>query len=163
MARVGPDRPLLPSLIDRLFDAEPDVSSEPLWRSSYTVRQLKEDVRRDLEALLNTRHTRNDLTAAGGELARSALTYGVADITSVGTEAAVDQARVKSVIEEAIRRFEPRLINVKVRVMPPESGYERTLQLSVDAVLHVEPIVERVVFDSVVHAQTGTFEVGFPQ
>ncbi len=160
---VPSDRPLLPSLIDRLFDDEPDVSSEPLWRQSYTVRQLKEDVRRDLEALLNTRHTRRDLLEQGGELVKSTLTYGVQDVTSIGLEAKTEHGRLKAVVEDAIRRFEPRLTNLRVTVSPVESGIERTLHITVDAVLHVEPIAERVLFDSVVHASNGTWEVKYPQ
>ena len=163
MARVNPDRPLLPSLLDRLIDDEPDVSSEPLWRTSYSVRQLKEDVRRDLEALLNTRQTRNDLVEEGGELSTSTLTYGVADITSMGIEASIDHQQVESAIGGAIRRFEPRLRNVRVTVRPPDAGYERMLHVSVEAILHVEPIVERVYFDSVVNANTGTCEVKYGQ
>lgn len=159
MARPDTQRPLLPSLLDRLTDAEPDASREPLWRHSYTLRQLREDVRRDLEALLNTRQSRVDLVYSQSELARSVLTYGVLEFSAGESLQSDEQERTRAAVEQAIRTFEPRLTNVQVRIQGPVDRVERKLHLTIDAVLRVEPIVERVAFDTVVEAGTGTCQV----
>lgn len=159
MARPDTKLPLLPSLIDRLIDHEPDVSSEPFYRHSYTVRQLQESVRRDLEMLLNTRQSRDDLVGTQAEIARSILTYGVPEFGSGEADGEDSQERLRSAVEQAIRTFEPRLERVQVKVDGAVNPIERKLHLTIDAILHVEPIVERVAFDTVVETPTGTCEV----
>lgn len=159
MPQVDSQHPLLPSLLDRLIDFEPDVSSEPLWRHTFTLGELKEQVRRDLEFLLNTRHARTDLTEQQCQLSRSCLTYGLPDFTSwtVGGPQALE--RLRRAVEQAIHDFEPRLTDVQVVVREPEQQYDRSFHLTIQAVLHVEPVIEPVAFDTVVETSTGVCDV----
>ena len=83
MARVD-EIALIPSLLDRLIDREPDRSVEPEWARAQGVNELRECVKRDLESLLNTRQTRPELVDNTDELATSMLTYGLPDFTSTG-------------------------------------------------------------------------------
>lgn len=159
MPPVTPQHPLLPSLLDRLFDDEPDQSTEPLWRGSYRVDELREHVRRDLEFLLNTRHGRADLLEPGRELAVSTLAYGLPDFTGMiggGLEA---RERIRSSVEKAIRDYEPRLQNVRVDVVDAENEFDRNVRLSIRAMLCVNPIEEPVMFDTTVESASGTCEV----
>lgn len=152
-------QPLMPSLLDRLVDDEPGQSSEPLWRGSYRLDQLQEDVRRDLESLLNTRHARWDLLNAHGELAQSTLTYGLPDFASWIGAGPELQERLRVDLEHALQAFEPRLTNIRVVVRDPEQQYDRNIRLTIQAILRVDPIVEAVTFDTVVESATGTCEI----
>ena len=152
-------QPLLPSLLDRLVDTEPEQSSEPLWRGSYRIDELREHVRRDLEYLMNTRHGRDDLVTRSSELSVSTLSYGLPDFTGMiggGVEAS---ERIRSVVERAVRDFEPRLTNVQVEVRDPEFAYDRNIRLTIHATLSVYPIVELVTFDTNLEPVSGNCEV----
>lgn len=159
MTSASSQQPLLPSLLDRLIDSEPDQSSEPLWRGSYRIEELREHVRRDLEYLLNTRHGRYDLLKPPGELAVSTLSYGLPDFTGDVGGGLEARERVRSTVERAVQSFEPRLANVQVVVRNSEEPVDRNIRLTIQAVLCVDPVVEPVTFDTTVEATTGTCEV----
>ena len=55
MSRVKNDQPLMPSLLDRLLDDEPNNNQDAPQARHQVLRELKQSVRRDLENLLNTR------------------------------------------------------------------------------------------------------------
>lgn len=159
MTSARSQQPLLPSLLDRLIDAEPDQSTEPLWRGSYRIEELREHVRRDLEYLLNTRHGRFDLLAQPGELSVSTLSYGLPDFTGIVGGGLESRERIRATVERAVRSFEPRLANVQVVIRDPEQQIDRNIRLTIQAVLCVDPVVELVTFDTTVEATTGTCEV----
>ena len=60
---------------------------------------------------------------------------------------------------ETIRRFEPRLIDVRVELREPEGAFDRTLRLTVDAYLQMDPEPAPAVFDTVVESATGAYQV----
>lgn len=162
MPRVDSQQPLLPSLLDRLIDFEPDVSTEPAWSRSQGIRQLKDSVKRDLESLLNTRQARGDLPAGFAEAAQSILTYGLPDLTSSSIVSIEDRERLRQALEDAIRRFEPRLTSVRVMLRDSQSDADRTLRMTVDALLRLDPDPEPVTFDTLVQPATGHCEVQSP-
>jgi type VI secretion system protein ImpF len=49
------DSRLIPSILDRLIDMEPDRTSELPARRTQVLQQMKASVGRDLQSLLNTR------------------------------------------------------------------------------------------------------------
>ena len=159
MPNVNPHEPLLPSLLDRLIDFDPDQSSEPLWRGSYRVDELRDDVRRDLEALLNTRHGRNDLLTQPAELGVSCLTFGLPDFTGLIGGGIENSERVRLIVENAVRNFEPRLTNVSVVIREPENEFDRNIRMTIHAVLRVDPIVELVTFDTTLETLSGSCQV----
>ncbi|QDT55813.1 Gene 25-like lysozyme [Caulifigura coniformis] len=159
MPPIAPQQPLLPSLLDRLFDDEPDQSTEPLWRGSYRVDELREHVRRDLEFLLNTRHGRADLLEPSRELSISSLAYGLPDFTGVIGGGLESRERIRAAVERSIRDFEPRLQGVQVVVVDSENEHDRNVRLSIRALLCVNPIEEPVLFDTTVESSSGTCEV----
>lgn len=153
--------PLRPSIIDRLIDNEPDVSTEPAWSWTQDLRELKQSVVRDLEALLNTRQMRSDLIrdAPDVEIAQSVLTYGLPDHTSSLAASSDAREGLRWSVEEAIRRFEPRLMDVRVQLHAAEGSFDRTLRLTVEAWLDLDPEPVPVVFDTVVESSTGVYKV----
>src|SRR5918994_1889326 len=84
MPPVRPDQRLVPSVLDRLLDDDPGVSAEPPRNRSQLLRDLKLSVRRDVENLLNARRRNVALPPGLPELARSLLSYGVADFSGTG-------------------------------------------------------------------------------
>lgn len=157
MARVDPNQPLVPSVLDRLIDQEPKVSSEPPPSRSRQLAQVKAAVKRDLEWLLNTKKT-SALITDEARLPDSLLTYGLPDFTHCSLANGQDQARLVRAIEAAIRQFEPRLTEVQVRL---REGRKETqvLRFHIDAMLDVDPEPEAVGFDSVLQLHTKAFQV----
>ncbi|MFZ0535229.1 MAG: hypothetical protein WAM47_00130, partial [Candidatus Sulfotelmatobacter sp.] len=82
MPRRDISGPVTLSVLDRLIDKDPKVSSEvPLTRAQ-SLRELKIAIKRDLEWLLNTRQTIEPAPDSARETARSVYQYGFADISS---------------------------------------------------------------------------------
>ena len=159
MPPINSQQPLMPSILDRLIDDDPDRSSEPLWRGSYRLEDLHEHVRRDLEFLLNTRHGRHDLLEQPCELGISTLSYGLQDFTGLIGGGVEYIERVRLSVEQSIRNFEPRLTEVRVEVHKPEFEFDRNIHMSIHATLAVDPVYEHVTFDTTVEASSGICQV----
>ncbi|HEY5313176.1 MAG TPA: type VI secretion system baseplate subunit TssE [Pirellulales bacterium] len=155
MSRVSSQQPLLPSVLDRLIDTEPDVSSEPAWRQTQSLREFEASVLRDLEVLLNTRQARPELARERGELSQSLLTFGLPDFSSIGIGHQTEREQLRQVIDETIRRFEPRLKQVSITLREPENALDSTLRLSIDALLWIDPQPEPISFDTIVRPSSG--------
>src|SRR5918994_5400087 len=83
MARIDSDVNIVPSILDRLLDDEPEISTEPAMSRVKGFRSLERSVARDLEAHLNSRQeTLKELPSEFKEVNRSLLTYGLPDFTS---------------------------------------------------------------------------------
>ena len=65
------ERPVRPSVLDRLIDDDPKSNVEPPLTRSQSVRQFKTALRRDLEWLLNARRVITPVPDECVELARS--------------------------------------------------------------------------------------------
>ena len=152
------DLGLMPSVLDRLIDLEPKISTEPARNRFDTLEDLKSAVRRDLEWLLNTRKMVADVPEEFEELKRSVVTYGVPDISGVHIEHKVESANLKSAIENSIRMFEPRFLDV-VATREPLSSTDRQLRFRIEATLDLEPVPEAMVFDTVLQLGNGAFAV----
>jgi type VI secretion system protein ImpF len=140
------DRPVQESVLDRLIGDDAELSSITRARS---VRDLKAAVRRDLEWLLNTRAIAIPPPESLNEVRESVYTYGVSDITSLSADDPKARMRLRNMIEEAIRIFEPRLMGVQVSEAPLQTREGRQLRFSIQAVLRMDPSPERISFDTV--------------
>jgi len=150
---------LMPSVLDRLLDDEPLDSAEPLWFQSMGVSQLLASVRRDLEGLLNSRRSLNLDAKKFPEASRSVLTFGMPDFVGISGNALADAQAVRLAVEQAIGMFEPRLKDVRVSLREQPTTVDRKLQLTIEAILHVDPIKEPITFDTVVMTATGDCKV----
>lgn len=159
MARGDAPEMLRPSVIDRLT-APRGPGRESRFLEGVDVRTLKAAVARDLQWLLNTRvWMPADSSALRGldEARESILTYGIPDLSTFSWASPQDCQAIASLVEKAIRTFEPRLIgrSVRVEILPGDDVSDFSVKLRIHAVLHVEPINEHVTFDS-----TADFEGG---
>jgi type VI secretion system protein ImpF len=161
MSRSEHEANILPSILDRLLDDKPEERKhEPLPSRFQHLRQLKQAVGRDLEALLNTRREAlEELPAEFSEVRRSLLTYGLPDFSAFNPLSEGDHTQIRRTLEQAIATFEPRLAQVRVS-LHPWYEHERALRFRVEALLRVDPAPEQVTFDAVLrlHSQEYTIE-----
>ncbi len=154
-----PQRPVLPSVLDRLFDDAPSVGSEPAPSVRALGEALRDAVRRDLEHLLNTRQRCKPQPGGLEELEASSFEYGIPDLTGTNLTSKGRRKRYLRDIEELIKRFEPRFASVKVTPLGKKESLERGLEFRIDAVLRVEPAPESVLYDSQIDVLTRSFRV----
>ncbi|MCB1924616.1 MAG: type VI secretion system baseplate subunit TssE [Gammaproteobacteria bacterium] len=153
------DKALRLSIIDRLLDDEPGVSTEPPPVAAQTYRDFHIAIRRDLEALLNTRRRIANFPNGLPELESSLVNYGIPDFTGTNMSAADSRLKFVRTIEGVIRRYEPRFKSVRVTLLDNAEPLDRTLRFRIDAVVYAEPAPEKLVFDSALEPVTGTVEV----
>jgi len=158
MSRIDNETRVSQSVLDRLIDLEPKISTEPLKSQSTSLAELKQSVRRDLEWLLNTRCFHHADEGELEEAVSSVAFYGLPDFTGSSANSHVEQAKMIKALETAIRNFEPRFVNLKVS-MEPVSNIDRLLKFRIEAILDTEPAPEPVVFDTVLQMGSGNFVV----
>jgi type VI secretion system protein ImpF len=152
------DLSITPSILDRLIDLEPGNQNEPPGARFQSLRELKNSVRRDIEALLNTRTPIYSIDENLEEIKRSVACYGLPDFTSMGATHPEEQAMMTGIIEKAIEIFEPRFIGVKVSLEPVDS-LAKQVSFRIEANLDIEPSPEPVVFDTVLQTGNCAFKV----
>ena len=153
-----PQSTIVPSLLDRLTQPESGpVARQIGWTAA--LAQLKLSLRRDLEALLNTRRRPGALGADLPELARSSIRFGIPDFVVINMGAQERQAAFGRALERVIRDYEPRLSNVAVTLLPPPRGQDRTLCFRIEAMIRIEPSPEPIIFESVLDPISRTFSV----
>jgi len=150
--RAGP-RAQLP-LLDRLIDDAPGQEHDAPISAGEAMDALRASVRRDLEALLNARRRWRSWPAELTELQSSALGYGIPDFTAGAMNEPGRRDALRAEVEATIRRFEPRLVSVKVALIEGANKLEPTLRLRIDGLLHADPAPEPVAFDTTVDATT---------
>ncbi len=158
MARFDNDIRITLTVLDRLIDEEPNLSSEAPASRQKSLRQLKAAVRRDLEWLLNTRQMVDGVPPALKETTRSLAVYGLPDFTSYSIKSPSERNRVRRALENAISTFEPRLEDVTVSLDPMHET-ERVIRFRVDARLKVDPVPEPITFDTVLQLGSGQYLV----
>ena len=102
------------SALDRLIDREPDLTFELRHGSVGPLDQVKESVLSKSSWLLNSRRSLVEIPVGRNHLTRSLLAFGLPDFTHMSMETAQEKESLRGAIESAIRRFEPRLIQVEV-------------------------------------------------
>jgi len=104
-----------PTILDRLAPRNEDTGFVTAADS------MEAAVLRDLEMLLNTRREEFLIPSEFEETAGSIVNFGIPDLGKCGSlRSGPEQTQLCRWIEEAIRRFEPRLCNVAVRVIDRE-------------------------------------------
>jgi type VI secretion system protein ImpF len=159
MASIHPEQPLVPSVLDRLLDAEPEVSREPAKSRNQVLRELKQSVRRDLENLLNTRQRCQPPPPGLKELKQSLANYGIPDFTAANMASPKEREQFCRTLQTVLRQGEPRFKTVKVQLLSNTEPLDRTLRFRIDALLYADPAPEPVVFDSLLEPATGTVAV----
>ncbi|TWT08708.1 type VI secretion system baseplate subunit TssE [Reyranella sp. CPCC 100927] len=146
------------SVLDRLIDERPDDQRERAMTAAQTMTRLREAVRRDLEILLNTRERCRGWPSVFGEIDSSVVAYGLPDLSALSLDGEWRSMLCKRVTE-AIRRFEPRLISVRVQFDTRGDGLERSARLRIEAMMHADPAPEPVTFDTHIDSATRLMSV----
>src|SRR5262245_45408174 len=90
MRNAPGDRPVLPSVLDRLLDNDRKAREDAPITRAQSIRELKASLQRDLEWLLNTRRIVQDLPETSEELIHSLYTYGLPEFRELSQAAAGD-------------------------------------------------------------------------
>lgn len=159
MAKIEAEQLLVPSVLDRLIDYEPTASRELPKTRGQLLRDLKQNVRRDLENLLNTRQRCKSWPENLSELEMSLANYGIPDLTAAALGTSAAREEFCQVFETTIKRFEPRFAKITVEMIGNADPLDRTLRFRINAMLRAEPAPEPVVFDSTLQPATGNVEV----
>jgi type VI secretion system protein ImpF len=158
MSRNDNEIRITPSVLDRLVDYEPQMSREAVSSRAKSLRQMKASIKRDLEWLLNTRRTADDISPDLKEVSNSLAAYGLPDFTTANIKSPADQNRLRRALETAISAFEPRLEDVTVTI-DPMRDLDRVMRFRIDARLRVEPAPEPVTFDTFLQLGSGQYSV----
>lgn len=147
-----------PSLLDKLLGETTDTAPRgvaPRW----TADQVKASVARDIELLLNA-HAAFDPRELRGtpNVARSLLTLGMPDIASMSIDSDRDRQRITEAIRTALADHDKRLSDIDVQVRPA-AGKGGGIAFSIRARLQLQPGVEPVSFDAVLHPGSQRYAV----
>lgn len=134
-------RPLQLSLLDRLSD-------EPSQQKINYALRIRQSIRRDLEALLNSKIHWQVWPQWYEELDESLYRYGLPDFSSMPLSSQDGRDKLCAIIETAIRTFEPRLTAISVETIDQEQPIDRILRLRIKAFCRGVVDPEEMVFDS---------------
>jgi type VI secretion system protein ImpF len=151
------NRPVEAPLLDRLMDAEPERAQDRALSPAETVTQLRLAVHRDVEALLNARRPWRSAPERLAALRLSPFGYGMPDFTAGAFNDRQQREVLRVEIEEAIRRFEPRLAQIQVHLADDGNMLGATLKLRIDALLRTHPAPEPIIFDTALDTTTAEF------
>ncbi|MQW89278.1 type VI secretion system baseplate subunit TssE [Sinorhizobium saheli] len=153
------DRVLARSILDRLIDDSPDLAADPPASLAEQVREMREAIRRDIEALLNTRRCPRTPPTVLTELGDALVNYGVDGMVSANLVTDESKARLARIIERRIALFETRLTQVRVTILKSRSLAERALRLRIEASFRLIDGMPPISFESVIDPSTQRFMV----
>ncbi|ANL69614.1 type VI secretion system lysozyme-related protein (plasmid) [Rhizobium phaseoli] len=153
------DRVLARSILDRLIDEAPDRAVDPPVSFVDQVREMREAIRRDLEALLNTRRCPATPPAALAELKDALVSYGVDGVVSANLMTDEAKLRLATAIERRIALFESRLSDVRVTILKSRTMTERALRLRIQATFRLHEGMPPISFESTIDPSTQRFLV----
>lgn len=161
-----PHEVLRPSVLQRLLGVGTRKAATLAIETELGIEELKAEVMRDLEVLLNTRsHVPDDLREFP-LASNSILTFGLPDFSSRSAASTNDISEIRRRIAAAVQQFEPRLdpATVEVESLKDETpegdkGQKFTVCFRIRATLDVKPILEDVSFDTEIAFDTGAVGV----
>lgn len=152
-------RTLSRSVLDRLLDDAPDAETDMLVSLKDQAREMREVIRRDLEALLNTRRNPAGPPAALMELSDALVSYGVDGILSANLVTDASKARLARSIERRISLFETRLADVHVTILKNRTDGDRALRMRIQASFRLQEGMPPISFESRIDPSTQQFLV----
>ncbi|WP_225776129.1 type VI secretion system baseplate subunit TssE [Pseudomonas sp. Marseille-Q5115] len=150
---------LLPSLLDRLLDDNPQLAGETASQRLCSLADYKASVVRDLEILVNTRQSlAADELKNFPQLTGTILEYGMPDFISKSVLDPQDRLVIQQQLERAISLGDRRFSSVKVQLLAQQAS-RRMLTFRVDAVLRLQDVSRQVSFDAVLQVNTQEYKV----
>ncbi|HLJ13776.1 MAG TPA: type VI secretion system baseplate subunit TssE [Bryobacteraceae bacterium] len=147
------------SLVDRLIDKEPQSNSDAYVTRPQSVRQLKANLRRDLEWLLNSRQNPDAVSEGFPDLSRSLYNYGLPDFSALSLNSPKDRNWLLRYLATTVETFEPRLREVRVSLLETPNSTARVLRFQIEALLMMDPAPEQVSFDTVLQLTSGEYQI----
>ncbi|MDR3155502.1 MAG: GPW/gp25 family protein [Holosporaceae bacterium] len=126
------------ALFRKLIDEDTSITFEKNPKRLCTTSELQESIVEDLSMLLNTRVASfwKECTDRNKECTVP-FAYGTNVTDTVFSENAFDMKEVELCIDDAIRRFEPRLIDAKSSIVSYSQDFS-TVFINIDAVMITE-------------------------
>ena len=152
---IDPSQGLMPSILDRLVDP---LSAGTDARRGYSLQQMLEMIRRDLEDLLNTRQTNMGLPPQLTRVAKSIMSYGLPDLTTFTVTSIAARQEMARKLESIIAYHEPRLKDVRVIISDVEEVNRPAIRCRIEGRFALDPAPE-VSFDTVMEPLTGQHKV----
>ncbi|WP_018693247.1 type VI secretion system baseplate subunit TssE [Algicola sagamiensis] len=157
--RARSEHQVQPSILDRLLDNDPENQTVPLRQPGVNIRQLRASVKRDLEALLNSRIHWHTWPEEYEELSTSTLTYGLPDFSTMQVSSSEGREQLCEYVRVALLRFEPRFMEVEVTIPDESLPLDRIMRLKISAILFADPDPEFISFDSEVEPVNLTMKI----
>jgi type VI secretion system protein ImpF len=130
------------SLFNRLSESN-DAVEKRGNRATY-----RQSIRRDLEALLNSKLHWDTWPEWYSELNHSLFSYGLPDFSSMPLSSQDGRERLCHIVAQAIRKFEPRFSQVSVKTITEDQPLDRVLRIRIQALCHADPEQIEMTFDS---------------
>jgi len=150
---------MVPTLLDRLLDDEPNHATETPPGHRCSVADYKASVVRDLELLVNTRR---ELVASELDmwpsLQGTMLDFGLPDFLSRGVRNTEDRRLIQHQLEHTIEHGDRRFSSVRVQLLNSDT-HERILQFRIEATLSLSDARQHVAFDAVLQVNTRQYKV----
>lgn len=154
---------LVPSLLDRLTDNNPESKAELREARVLSISQLRNCVLRDLSCLFNA--TRLEAVAdleSYPEIRRSTLNFGLPSLSGkVAT--GLNLKETERAIRQAIIDFEPRLIpdSVMVRMIEDDNGPDNhnVVSFRIEAQLYAQPAPVELLLHTDLDLESGQCKV----
>ena len=157
MAEMAPQERLLPFLLDRLVDEDPQSRVESRERRVISFKQFHKAILRDLTWLLNSasKAERDELDEFP-EVAKSVLNYGMPDIAG-STESSMTPEMVERMVKTAVFVFEPRIVRntFQVRGISAAKAIGNMLALEIRGQVWAQPLPESLYVKTEVDLETG--------
>jgi type VI secretion system protein ImpF len=150
---------VLPSVLDRLLDDRNSPIHAGERGRTQQLMELRNAVRRDLEALLNSHRFCRTPPDNTEQLDKSLLQFGAPDFFAVNAGSAAAREEFRRSLEESIRRFEPRFKHVTVKLVDDGISTDRTMRFRIDALMYADPAPDAVSFDSLLDPSSHSFSV----
>lgn len=162
MADLTPTERLQPSLLDRLRDDQPEKDSESRHDRVIDLKRLRASVIRDLENLLNCCNLASITNLDDyPQTASSVLNYGVPDLAGV-TAASVNVDGMERMMQECIRRFEPRILPKSLRIKAtsnPDAMGQNSLRFEISGQMWAQPVAQEFFAKTDVDLELGLVSV----
>lgn len=153
------ERVLARSILDRLLDDAPDRMFDQPATVPEQVRDMREAIRRDLEALLNTRRRPQSPPAALEELKDALVSYGIDGMVSANLVTDQSKLALARAMERRISLFETRLSDVRVTILKSPTMVERALRMRIQATFRLHEGMPPISFESTIDPATQRFLV----
>ncbi|MBB5060377.1 type VI secretion system protein ImpF [Granulicella aggregans] len=125
-----------------------------------SLRMIKESLRRDLEAALNTRRHMGTALDGYEHASSSVLNYGMEDLTNIRTSPDGYLLQMQRAIQNCLAEYEPRLTSVTVTVSDLAETSSREVRLQIAAHMQLIPGTETIFFNTVFDVASETYSVG---